>query len=175
MHLPGLSTNFPFTGTTKANDVFNISLVTKSEQGPPKTIDSFQPKWTYPIYEEEEIYGYKGVKINLRYNASDMRPHFSYTKGKEVPLGVADKEPTEIKESVKGFLPEGMLAAVLRGHQVANGEQLPSRRRQTLSNTSRAHQMIGSRQELLSRQVRAKTRLTRSGRAALPTRLSCNW
>lgn len=91
--------------TTKANDVFNISLVTKSEQGPPKTIDSFQPKWTYPIYEEEEIYGYKGVKINLRFNASDMRPHFSYTKGKEVPVGLANKEPTEIKESIEGFLP----------------------------------------------------------------------
>lgn len=91
--------------TTKANDVFNISLVTKSEQGPPKTLDSFQPKWTYPIYEEEEIYGYKGVKINLRFNASDMRPHFSYTKGKEVPLGLADKEPTEIKDSIEGFLP----------------------------------------------------------------------
>lgn len=94
--------------------MFNITLVTKSEQGPPKTIDSFQPKWTYPIYEEEEIYGYKGVKINLRYNASDMRPHFSYTKGKEVPPGVADKEPTEIKESIEGFLPEGKLAVVLR-------------------------------------------------------------
>lgn len=91
--------------TTKANDVFNISLVTKSEQGPPKTIDSFQSKWTYPIYEEEEIYGYKGVKINLRFNASDMRPHFSYTKGKEVPVGLADKEPTEIKESIEEFLP----------------------------------------------------------------------
>lgn len=112
LRLPRLSTDFPSTGTTKANDVFNISLVTKSEQGPPKTIDSFQPKWTYPIYEEEEIYGYKGVKINLRYNASDMRPHFSYTKGKEVPAGVADKEPTEIKESVEGFLPEGKLIAV---------------------------------------------------------------
>lgn len=107
--LPWLSTNFRLAGTTKANDVFTISLVTKSDQGPPKTIDSFQPKWTYPIYEEEEIYGYRGVKISLRYNASDMRPHFSYTKGKEVPAGVADKEPTEIKESVEGFLPEGKL------------------------------------------------------------------
>ncbi|KAL1855836.1 histone acetyltransferase 1 [Diaporthe australafricana] len=92
--------------TTKANDVFSISLVTKSDQGPPKTIDSFQPKWTYPIYEEEEIYGYRGLKINLRFNASDMRPHFSYSKGKEVPANVADKEPTEIKESIEQFLPE---------------------------------------------------------------------
>ncbi|KAI3392203.1 hypothetical protein diail_6064 [Diaporthe ilicicola] len=92
--------------TTKANDIFSISLVTKSDQGPPKTIDSFQPKWTYSIYEEEEIYGYKGLKINLRFNASDMRPHFSYAKGKEVPGTVADKEPTEIKESIEQYLPE---------------------------------------------------------------------
>lgn len=112
--LPKLSTDFLSAGTTKANDVFNISLVTKSEQGPPKILDSFQPKWTYPIYEEEEIYGYKGVKINLRFNASDMRPHFSYTKGKEVPIGLADKEPTEIKEAIEGFLPNGKLAGTLR-------------------------------------------------------------
>lgn len=113
---PSLSTNFLLTGTTKANDVFTISLVAKSEQGPPKTIDSFQPKWTYPIYEEEEIYGYRGVKISLRFNAADMRPHFSYTKGKEVPAGVADKEPTEIKESIEGFLPEGELPFPVRRH-----------------------------------------------------------
>lgn len=107
--LPRLFADFRLTGTTKANDVFTISLITKADQGPPKIIDSFQPKWTYPIYEEEEIYGYRGVKINLRFNASDMRPHFSYTKGKEVPAGVADKEPTEIKEAIEGFLPEGKL------------------------------------------------------------------
>lgn len=110
--LPRLPTNLESIGTTKANDVFNISLVTKSDQPPPKTIESFQPKWTYPIYEEEEIYGYQGLKINLRYNASDMRPHFSYTKAKEVPADVADKDQTEIKESIETFLPEGKLTMI---------------------------------------------------------------
>lgn len=95
-------------GTVKANDIFTISLVAKAEDGSPKTIASFQPKWTYPIFgEEETIYGYQGLKINLRYDASNMRPHFSYTKSQTVPLDVAEKDPTEIKEEVEPFLPRG--------------------------------------------------------------------
>ncbi|KAK7736300.1 histone acetyltransferase 1 [Cytospora paraplurivora] len=93
--------------TVKANDVFTISLVTKSEDGPPETIASFQPKWTYPIFgDEETIYGYKGLKINLRYNASDMRPHFSHTKSQAVPVDVAEQDVTDIKEDVEPFLPQ---------------------------------------------------------------------
>ncbi|ROV98879.1 hypothetical protein VSDG_03763 [Cytospora chrysosperma] len=92
--------------SVKANDVFTISLVTKAEDGSPKLIASFQPKWTYPIFgNEEKIYGYQGLKINLRYNASDMRPHFSHTKSQTVPLDVAEQDVTEIKEEVEPFLP----------------------------------------------------------------------
>lgn len=97
------------SGTVKANDVFTISLVTKSEDGSPETIASFQPTWTYPIFgDEETIYGYKGLKISLRFNASDMRPHFSHTKSKSVPVDVAaEKDVTDIKEDLAPFLPQG--------------------------------------------------------------------
>lgn len=95
-------------GSVKANHVFTISLVAKTEDGPPKPIASFQPTWTYPIFgDEEKIYGYKGVKINLRYNASDMRPHFSHTKSQTVPMDIAEGDLTDIKEDVKPFLPTG--------------------------------------------------------------------
>ncbi|KUI59329.1 Histone acetyltransferase type B catalytic subunit [Cytospora mali] len=92
--------------SVKANDVFTISLVAKAEDGPPKTIASFQPTWTYPIFgNEETIYGYQGLKVNLRYNASDMRPHFSHTKSQTVPLDAAEQDLTDIKEDVEPFLP----------------------------------------------------------------------
>lgn len=111
---PGLLLIKITIGTVKANDVFTISLVTKTEDGPPKSIASFQPKWTYPIFgEEETIYGYQGLKINLRFNASDMRPHFSHTKSQTVPADVADQDPTDIKEDVEPFLPQGTCTSPL--------------------------------------------------------------
>lgn len=95
-------------GSVKADDVFTISLVTKTEEGSPKTIASFQPKWTDTIFEDEgRIYGYKGLKINLRFNASDMRPHFSHSKSQTVPLDVAENDVTDIKEVIEPFLPTG--------------------------------------------------------------------
>lgn len=99
----------------RANDIMNVTLVTKAEQGPPKTISIFHPTWTYPIVDgpdtirehSETIYGYKGLKINLRFNASDMRPHLSHTSSKRVPETVAIEEPPEINELFEPFLPPG--------------------------------------------------------------------
>lgn len=98
--------------TVKANDVMNITLVTKAEQGPPKTIASFKPTWTYSILEREDetIYGYKGLKINLRFNASDMRPHLSHTSSKRVPDAVATQESPEINDVFELHLPPGKLS-----------------------------------------------------------------
>ncbi|KAF3770353.1 acyl-CoA N-acyltransferase [Cryphonectria parasitica EP155] len=93
--------------TVKASNILNISLVTKAEQGRPKTIASFRPTWTYPIVnnDEETIYGYKGLKISLRFNASDMRPHISHTSTKRVPATVAIAESPEIRDLFEPFLP----------------------------------------------------------------------
>lgn len=92
----------------KANDIMNVTLVTKAEQGPPKTLATFKPTWTYPIVgEEETIYGYKGLKINLRYNASDMRPHFSHTTSRRIPDAQATQEVDEITDLFEPFLTPG--------------------------------------------------------------------
>lgn len=99
----------------KVNEAMNVTLVTKTEQGPPKTIDSFHPTWTYPIVDDQDtirehsetIYGYKGLKINLRFNASDMRPHLSHTSSKRVPDHVAIEELPEINDLFEPFLPPG--------------------------------------------------------------------
>ena len=72
-----------------------------------KTVAAFHPKFTYPIFgEEETILGYQKLKINLRYNASDMRPHLSVTSAKKFkPIG--DTEPADIEEMLQEFLPPG--------------------------------------------------------------------
>lgn len=85
-----------------ANDAINISLVAPSKSGL-QNIATFNPKFTYSIFgEEEQIFGYKDLKISLRYRANDMRPHLktSYSK-KFKPVG--DAEPTDIV----GILEEG--------------------------------------------------------------------
>jgi histone acetyltransferase 1 len=75
-----------------------------------QTISSFHPKFTYPIFgEEEQIFGYRGLKINLRYNATDMRPHLSKTFSKKFrPIG--ETEPTDVEELLRPFLPAGTVA-----------------------------------------------------------------
>lgn len=78
-----------------ANDAINISLVAPTPDGL-QNIATFNPKFTYSIFgEEEQIFGYKDLKISLRYRANDMRPHFK-TKYTSKFKGVGDTEPTDI-------------------------------------------------------------------------------
>lgn len=101
--------------TVKANDALTITLVTKAEQGPPKTVATFHPTWTYPIVgDEETIYGFKGLRINLRYNASDMRPHVSHSSTNRVPDDEAIREPDDVIDLLDPYLPIGELPMILK-------------------------------------------------------------
>lgn len=97
------------TGLQDANDAFNISLVSPSKSGL-KTIATFQPKFTFSIFgEEEKIFGYKDLKIQLRYRANDMRPHLRHTYSKKFkPIG--EHEPADVVEILEsgGHLPKGL-------------------------------------------------------------------
>jgi len=73
-----------------------------------KTIASFHPKFTYPIFgEEEQIFGYKNLKINLKFNANDMRPNLNVSY-KQKFQAVGDVEATDINAILAEFLPQGM-------------------------------------------------------------------
>ena len=81
-----------------------------------KSLYSFHPKFTYPIFgDEEQIFGYKDLKINLRYNISDMRPNLSISYNKKTkPIG--DEEPLDIKAVLEDFLPKSaQFVEVLQG------------------------------------------------------------
>lgn len=144
--------------SVKANDVMDIALFTKAEQGQTQVnkICQFPPTWTYPIVgEEETIIGYKGLKIHLRYNASDMRPHLSSTKIERLPedLESGDLEVHEIHDLFEKFLPPCELLNPCPPHpsreqyQKLIRLQLPLDQRPTLSKQSSPLQMTGTHQE----------------------------
>lgn len=68
-----------------------------------RSIASFNPKFTYSIFgDEEAIVGYQGLKISLRFNASDMRPNLHVSSSKKLKAG--EIEPTDIQTVLKGYL-----------------------------------------------------------------------
>ncbi|KAI0166377.1 histone acetyltransferase type B catalytic subunit [Xylariaceae sp. FL1272] len=90
--------------TSDANEAITISLVRPTANGIVK-LASFNPKFTYPIFgEEEQIFGYKGLKINLQYDARNLRPHLSIKSSKKFSA-IGDVEAIDIKEVMKEFLP----------------------------------------------------------------------
>lgn len=94
-------------GTCDANDAITISLVTPTESGL-KTLESFHPNFTYPIFgEEEQIFGYKNLKVNLYYNATDMRPHLAVSSAKKF-ASIGEVEPFNVVEEMKEYLPGGL-------------------------------------------------------------------
>lgn len=88
-----------------------MSLVSPSKSGL-RLVDTFHPKFTYPIFgDEEKIFGYRDLKISLRYRANDMRPHVdvAYSKKLAPPAGV--DEPADINAILQegNHLPKGKL------------------------------------------------------------------
>ncbi|KAL8786410.1 MAG: hypothetical protein Q9213_002826 [Squamulea squamosa] len=92
--------------SSNANEALNISFVQAGQQSPVK-LSSFQPKFTYPIFGEEEcIFGYQNLKINLRFAAHNLLPNVSIKYDKKFkPVG--DTKALDIEETLKEWLPEG--------------------------------------------------------------------
>lgn len=95
------------TGSANSNDAIQISLVNPAPDGV-KQLHAFHPKMTYSIFDEESIFGYQGLKINLRYNASDMRPGLQITYNKRFKA-VGETAPTDIKAILEEYLPKSEL------------------------------------------------------------------
>ncbi|PQE19091.1 histone acetyltransferase type b catalytic subunit protein [Rutstroemia sp. NJR-2017a BBW] len=88
-----------------ANEALQISLVTPGANGT-TSLHTFHPRFTYPIFgDEESIFGYQALNINLKFNASDMRPGLQITYNKKFKA-VGDVEPADLKEILEPFLPK---------------------------------------------------------------------
>ncbi|KAK3997352.1 acyl-CoA N-acyltransferase [Cladorrhinum sp. PSN332] len=91
--------------SANSNEALQLSLVAPGNDGI-KTLAKFHPKFTYPIFgDAEEIFGYKNLQINLRYNATDMRPNLSVTYSKKF-TAVGETDATDIEGILKEYLPE---------------------------------------------------------------------
>ncbi|KAE8442894.1 hypothetical protein EG329_002566 [Mollisiaceae sp. DMI_Dod_QoI] len=91
--------------SSNSNEALEVSLVIPGI-GAPKTLHTFHPTFTYAIFNEEErIFGYKGLKANIRYNACDMRPSLQITYDKKFRT-VGETEPLDIKAVLEPFLPK---------------------------------------------------------------------
>ncbi|KAL8817438.1 MAG: hypothetical protein Q9223_003723 [Gallowayella weberi] len=91
--------------SSSANEALHISFVQAGQETPVK-LSTFHPKFTYPIFGEEEcIFGYQGLNINLRFAAHDLLPNLAVTYDKKFKT-VQDTKALDIEETLSAWIPE---------------------------------------------------------------------
>ena len=98
-------------GTTNSNDAFTISLLRPQPQGL-TALASFNPRFTYSIFgDDETIYGYQNLRINLQYRANDMRPNLQVSYAKKLSTAAAKTDVPDVRAVLQdgGHLPKSML------------------------------------------------------------------
>ena len=73
--------------------------------GKPQAISTFHPQFTYPIFgDEEQIFGYQNLRINLRFSAHDLHPNLEVLYDKKFKV-VGDTKAEDIGETLKEWIP----------------------------------------------------------------------
>jgi len=62
---------------SSANDVINFRFV-GTESDLHSTKSTFKPTYTHQIFNNEQIYGYKGLSVDLYFTAGSLYPYFAY-------------------------------------------------------------------------------------------------
>ncbi|KAF9871650.1 histone acetyltransferase type b catalytic subunit [Colletotrichum karsti] len=97
-------TDISLTGSANATEAVTISLIAPAA-GATKAIGSFNPKFTYSIFgDDERIFGFKGLKINLRYLSYNMCPHVKVSYDKKF-LSVGETEAADVDGILREHLP----------------------------------------------------------------------
>ena len=88
--------------SSNSNECFTIDLL----RGDGSTAASFRPDFTYPIFgEEEAIFGYQDLSINLTFAAHTLRPHLAVSYERKFKAK-GEVKPTDIHEALRDFLPD---------------------------------------------------------------------
>ncbi|MBE3044727.1 hypothetical protein IMZ48_19630 [Candidatus Bathyarchaeota archaeon] len=91
-------------GSANANEAIHVSLKKPTKNGP-KPYKTFNPRFTYPIFgDDEQIFGYKNLAVDLRFRANDMRPFVKISYSKKFDT-IGDTEPTDVEGILKEVLP----------------------------------------------------------------------
>jgi len=92
--------------SSDASAAIHLSLVVRGDKKP-KDLIRFQPKFSYQIFgENEAIYGYKGLKIRMRFAAHDLKLQMDVSWDKKVKT-IGDTMAEDVEEKLNEFLPEG--------------------------------------------------------------------
>jgi len=96
--------------TEKATSAVTLNLVkpfqaSKDKQPPRIHPEGFHPEYVYPIYgDEEQIFGYKNLNINIDFRANDLRPSFKITYDEKwKPIG--ETQAMDVEGPLREFLP----------------------------------------------------------------------
>jgi len=90
-------------GSCSANEALHIRL--KQPDNTRKKDVSFHPAFTYPIFgDEETIFGYQGLKVQLDFSADTLQPSLDVT-WKEKFTPVEETKADEIEDQLAPFLP----------------------------------------------------------------------
>lgn len=91
-------------GSSDANEAVRVSLI---KPGPTHiaTHVEFHPKFTYPIFgEEERIFGYQDLDLHLRFLAHDLQPNIEISYEKRFPA-VGETQALDLNKTLKEWLP----------------------------------------------------------------------
>ena len=87
--------------SSNSNECFTVDLI----RADGSKAASFPPDFTYPIFgEEEAIFGYQDLAINLTFAAHNLRPHLSVSYGAKF-TAQGEVKPTDVHEALRDFLP----------------------------------------------------------------------
>ncbi|MCJ1252914.1 histone acetyltransferase 1 [Lignoscripta atroalba] len=90
--------------STNANEALQISLVQPGKDAL-NTLSTFHPQFTYPIFgEEERIFGYQGLRVNLRFAAHDLLPNVEVSYDKKFKA-VGDTQATDVEDVLREWMP----------------------------------------------------------------------
>ncbi|KAG2157603.1 acyl-CoA N-acyltransferase [Suillus bovinus] len=93
--------------TVDANEALTLSLVRAEEDkqvfGSEETCEAFHPTFTYPIYgEDEKIYGYQDLVIDLRFTSGSLAQYLSVRYAKKLD---ASTTVDNVEGILKEFIP----------------------------------------------------------------------
>ncbi|EFQ99462.1 histone acetyltransferase type B catalytic subunit [Nannizzia gypsea CBS 118893] len=93
--------------TCDANDAVEISMVEPGDDGQKLTARStFYPQFTYPLFgDEESIFGYRKLNIELRFAAHDLQSHLQISYDEKFKQ-VEDIKAVDLLRILKPYLPE---------------------------------------------------------------------
>ncbi|KAF9533547.1 acyl-CoA N-acyltransferase [Crepidotus variabilis] len=92
-----------------ANEALTLSLVRSAKDkealSREENYEGFNPTFTYPIYgEEEKIYGYKDLLIDLRFASGSLAQYLSVSYSEKLP---STSTVDDVEAILQNFIPEG--------------------------------------------------------------------